>query len=282
MPLETIVLLGWMERDDAVTFLTKECVFPEPLTEAQAVSHWERYKQKVDELPERPIILPDRKRLKPEESNWERQFLQFTRARSGNVKSVIKINLLDLVVHQLRVITERSADYAKRLKDKSQWNKICLPIEAENVRINPQIKLTGLKVEVEMDVPDQEWVILPFIEPPTNQFSLRPGPMLKYVTAISPEPDRMVLWAGYHRSYAWAAANIQGDAMDCPALVAFAENVVAPPTAGNLSFFDRLVRGAKPPLFRDFFDESLFMRVALKKKRFQMQIKSDVVPIDDP
>jgi hypothetical protein len=282
MPIETIVLLGWMDKPDALSFLMNDCVFPEPLTEAQATAHWEDYRHRVETLPDRPVPNPKRKRLKPEESNWERQFLQFSRANGANVRSVIKVNLMDLVVHQLRILTARSADYAKKLTNQQQWNRLCLPNEPDTYQINWQFKTTGLKTEVEIPVPHQEWLILPVVEKNTNALFFKPAPAMKYVTAISPQDDRTVLWAGYHRSYAWAAANVQGEAMDCPALVAFAENVVADPIDGNLSLFDRLVRGPRPPLFRDFFDESLFMRVNLKNKRFLMKITSDVIPIDDP
>jgi hypothetical protein len=40
------------------------------------------------------------------------------------------------------------------------------------------------------------------------------------------------------------------------------------------------VLGSRPPLFSDFLDESLAMKVTLKKKRFEMHIKVNLVPVD--
>ena len=215
------------------------------------------------------------------EKNWERQFLQFYRDRGAKIKSLVKVNLMELVIHQLTVVANRASDYGNQLSDsKGIWNEKCLPIREDQVQITAEMRNFGPRFEVDINLPHAEWFLNPPI-PPNNALCFRPAPALRYVTVTVPEADRMVLWAGYHRSYGWAANN-RGEGMDCPALVALAENLVEPPTAGNLSKFDRLVRGPRPPLFRDFFDDFLFMRIPVKRKRYQMQIRSQIVAIDDP
>jgi hypothetical protein len=91
----------------------------------------------------------------------------------------------------------------------------------------------------------------------------------------------MLLWSGYHRSYA-RALSAQPEGIEAPALVALAENVVAPPIAGSETPFDRLVRGPRPPFFADFFDDRLFISVNLRRRRAQMRIRSEIAWIDDP
>lgn len=43
-----------------------------------------------------------------------------------------------------------------------------------------------------------------------------------------------------------------------------------------------MLTGARPPLFGDFFDERFFIKVKLRKKRFELQIRGQIVAIDEP
>jgi hypothetical protein len=282
MPLEAIALLGWMERDEALDFLRNTCVFDPALTEEQALALWEPYRQRVEALPARDIHSPHRKRLKPEESNWERQFLQSMRQKGVRVRSVIKVNIHELVVHQKRILVERSARYAAQLTDQNAWNRMALPVDVErfDVPVNMRVFKGGLKLEADIDVPDSEWLFQP-IQCLNGEMHFKPGPAFRFVTATELENDRLLLWSGYHRSYAWAT-NAEPDGTECPTLVALTENTVAPPIVGIETPFDRLVRGLRPPVFADFFDERFFMHVRLPKKKFQMQIRADLAEIDDP
>lgn len=44
------VLLGWMERDQAVTYLRNECVFPNPISEEEATEMWRIRNERVHAL----------------------------------------------------------------------------------------------------------------------------------------------------------------------------------------------------------------------------------------
>jgi hypothetical protein len=41
-----------------------------------------------------------------------------------------------------------------------------------------------------------------------------------------------------------------------------------------------MLRGPRPPLFRDFFDDRFVMKVKLRKKRFELQIRAQLVGIN--
>jgi len=38
--------------------------------------------------------------------------------------------------------------------------------------------------------------------------------------------------------------------------------------------------GPRPPLFGDFFDDRFFIKVKLRKKRYELQIRAQVVAVD--
>jgi hypothetical protein len=274
-----IALVGWMEREEAIEFLRDRCYFDNPPCEAEALAIWEDYRGRVQALDARPIVIPKRRTMNPGEKNWESQFLKFVRGAGANVKSVVKVNLMELVVHQKFILTDRANAYAAQLRNANAWRELALPVRPDTHQIMLCAKQSGVKVEVDIDIPHGEWLLAPCVC--NGEFHLKPGPALRHVTVIQPEPDRLLLWSGYHRSYARALI-AHPDGIELPALVAFAENVVVPPIAGNETAFDRLVRGPRPPFFADFFDDRLFMRVALRRKRFQMQIRSEVAWIDDP
>lgn len=277
--LSAIALLGWMERDEAVEFLRERCFFDSPLDEAEALTVWEDYRHRVEALGERSIVLPESRTLTPEEKDWERRFLSFVRAAGANVRSVLKVNLMELVVHQKFILTGRAVEYASKLTNAKAWMELALPTQPDIFQANATARQSGVRVEMDIDVPHGEWLLTPCVC--NGELHLKPGPTLRHVTVIQPQADRLLLWSGYHRSYARALI-AHPDGTELPALVALAENVVSAPMAGRETAFDRLVRGPRPPFFTDFFDERLFMRVALRRKRFQMQIRSDVAWVDDP
>jgi hypothetical protein len=277
--LSAIALVGWMERDEAMDFLRNLCFFDPPLDESGALAVWHDYRHRVDALGDRPVVLPKKRMMDPEEKDWERRFLTFARGAGATVKSVVKVNLMELIVHQKSVLIGRSEEYAAKLVNARAWRELALPIGPDTFPIKANTRIGGTKTEVDIDIPHGEWALSPCVC--NGELHMKPAPALRHVTVIEVEPDRLLLWSGYHRSYARALI-AQPDGRGLPALVALAENVVSPPIAGKETPFDRLVRGRRPPFFADFFDERLFMRVALRRRRPQMQIRSDIAWIDDP
>ena len=72
---ETILLLGWMERDVAVSYLCKDCAELPPYSESEAESLWKEYQAVVRALPERAAKSPQRMKLTDEEKDAAEKFL---------------------------------------------------------------------------------------------------------------------------------------------------------------------------------------------------------------
>jgi hypothetical protein len=91
---------------------------------------------------------------------------------------------------------------------------------------------------------------------------------------------RMMLWAGYHRSYA-RMLSIAPDAMDRSLLAltrdALLKVLPGSPNHGEL----KMLTGPRPPLFGDFFDARFFMKVKLRKRRFELRVRAQIVPVDE-
>ena len=81
-------------------------------------------------------------------------------------------------------------------------------------KLRPRCGISAQDLKSDINLPHAEWFFEPAKIPPNNALCFRPAPALRYVTVTVPEADRMVLWAGYHRSYGWAANN-RGEGMDC-------------------------------------------------------------------
>jgi hypothetical protein len=99
--------------------------------------------------------------------------------------------------------------------------------------------------------------------------------------SVTAYDNRLLLWAGYHRSYARiASANPEG--MDRSLLVVLTTDATFlfshdSPNQGLRA----MLCGLRPPLLGDFLDESLFMRVKLRRRRYELQIRAKVVSIND-
>jgi hypothetical protein len=90
----------------------------------------------------------------------------------------------------------------------------------------------------------------------------------------------MMLWAGYHRSYA-RMVSMAPEAIDRSLVVALTEdgNFKVSPASPNHGEREMLT-GGRPPLFSDFFAEGFFMKVKLRKKRFELQIRAQITALD--
>jgi hypothetical protein len=81
---------------------------------------------------------------------------------------------------------------------------------------------------------------------------------------------------GYHRSYARVAAT-NGDMTDCSILAAVTTK--AQEAVNTEPSLRDLLLGERPPVFADFLDERFYLDVELRRKRYQLQIRSEVAKI---
>ena len=91
--------------------------------------------------------------------------------------------------------------------------------------------------------------------------------------------SRMMLWAGYHRSYGMVSTAPEGTDRSLVAALTEDGTFAVSSASPNQGLRDTLC-GLRPPLFADFFDDRFFMTVPLKRKRYVLQVRAQVVGVD--
>jgi hypothetical protein len=260
-----------MNQREALQFLVKEAV--PPLSEEEAIKLWECYRQKVTALGSRgcnkPLSVPHNlkekmaadKIVKASRKNGER-----------NIKGLIKVDPLDLVVHQLRIFEERAEPYIRLVSDPITKVRTCLPPPPASRQLTVK-KVAGKTI---IDLPHGEF---------------RPSPKgiqeLAQHVAISAFDDRLLLWAGYHRTYAVVlASQANPDEIErvVPAVLTTDADDAFLDAMARFSEKRDMVRGACPALFRDFFDRDLCLCINLRRQRCQMEAgltETRMVWVDD-
>jgi hypothetical protein len=186
-----------------------------------------------------------------------------------NIKDVIKIDPSGLIAHQLLVVEERAIGYQTAVSTMQGWINQTLAAQQQPHQIQLRFGMNAMDV----DVPHAEFVVV-FAN---GTYQVQELARFVSVTAFD---QRMLLHAGYHRSYA-RMSGIAPDAIDRSVLVVVVtdgEFLVSPssPNQGVRA----MCCGLRPPLFADFFDDGFFMRVPLKRKRFTLQVRGQMVPVD--
>src|SRR5947209_627686 len=157
------LLLGWMPRQQATSFLLNDCVFDPPIQAAEAERLWEDYRARVEALPQRNYSQPSRLPLTPEEQRHARRFRDFLRTLGPTVVyDVIKIDLRQTVVHQLYVVTERADSYVNRVRSSTGWLQECLPTVARSpAQIRTTVNVSGMNSTAVVELPHAEFIFLP-------------------------------------------------------------------------------------------------------------------------
>lgn len=266
------IVIGWMAREAAINYLMNECVFDEPLTVVTAEQKWGEYRDRVTALPERDCSAPVRLPMSHVEQRHADDFMRFHRQYiNGSVREVVKINPLNLVTHQPHVILDQAGVYTPDATDAARYARHSLATArgAHNIQIQH-----GLNA-MDIAVPHGEFAFA--FDPAHGTWGVIETARHVSVTAFQ---NRMLLWAGYHRSYAFMdRANPEGiERSLLVALTTDADFLLSPhsPNQGLRA----IVCGLRPTLFRDFFDGDLFMSVNLKRKRFVLQIRAQCVGVD--
>ena len=270
--LDAIVLLGWMSEADAVSYLKEVCYFDPPLSAEDAKCLWRKYRDAVLALGRRDATAPARMPITNfYESQAADKILKQARATGvKNILDVIRIDPMDLVAWQPYVVTERSDRYRSRVDSSKGWISEALLCSPRS----PNLQIRHAMNAIDVEVPHMEWG---FVFDPQRGFQIQQ--FARHVTTTA-YGNRMMLWAGYHRSYA-RMANMAPDAMDRSLVVVLTTDgdFMVSAASPNQGVRDMLV-GDCPPLFRDFFDERFFMKVKLRKKRYELQIRAKLVAID--
>ena len=259
-----VALLGWMERSQAIRFLTEDCWFEPALTESAAESLWLEWRGRAASLPAREASVPEPLPLTQAENAHAARFLQFVGSIGLSGVEVVKIDPMQLVAGQYHIAIDVAATHAQRCADDSAWIERLLPTSPSNPQLNMNFLRRNMDTEVVIDLPHGEFI---FGVHPHGGFG--PKELLGHVMAVR-AGKRMLLGKGYHRLFARVSA-VGGSLPERLSLVGLDPTSVSPPSASSDA--DGLdIFGARPALFADFFTEGLAMPVYLRKKRYQLQI----------
>jgi len=271
-----------MERDDAINLLVNDCVADPPFDPLSAAAVWREYRNRAEALPERPALEPPHLPLTQEEQQHAQRFMAFLRgAGVTDVQRVIKIDPSALVIFQYYVIAERAEQYGQRMNaPQTRDLEECLPISVNNTQVQIAFTRNGMNSQADISLPHAEFFF--GVNPQTAAFTATQ--FLRHVT-VAKAGARLLLTAGYHRSYA-RMLSMNPTAAARSAVVALAANtLVSPPAQVGVGVvggaFGLSPFGQRPALLGDFFADGLFMNVNLRRKRYQLQVRSTLVALDD-
>jgi len=265
--LDGILLLGWMEKAEAVNWLTQQCWSDPAITAIEAEALWEKYRAVVQALPDpRPVPKLERKPIPTSAAAHVKQFL--TRHRGPEVLDVLNVDPRQLVIYQFYVAVSRSDEHVKN--GSKAWAETCLQID----RPGSPLPIRSEGNVIKLSLPHAEHGLM--IQP-DGALRIQQGAGFISLCEIN---ERTILKAGYHRSFAALRAMNAPDAKDTFLLVAL--TATAPPQLSAvvpMQGLKAVVLGSRPPLFSDFLDESLAMKVKLRKKKYEAHIRFE--QIDD-
>jgi hypothetical protein len=282
------ILPGWMSHQDAINYLTNECVPPITVQDAEEI--WRQYRQRVEALADNRIVTPQYLPMNTQESTHANNFMQFLNTRGPHqVSRVVKIGLRDLVLTQYNVVTDRCDDYCHRTTTPAEWLNEFLPLTVlpaetqARFSLGPPASPHPLSSHIEIDIPHGEFALLP-LQTDQGLMVFGAAQFMRHVTGCETQ-NRLLLKAGYHRTY---ARILSAPTATVPtALIALELNTCVPPanqppavpgeTTGTA---DLTPFGCRAALFLDFFTEGLFMDVLLKRKRYQLLVKSTWLALD--
>jgi hypothetical protein len=264
-------LLGWMPREDAIKHLTEESL--EPLFDARnAAEIWAEYRRRVEELPQREALAPERLSLTTDEQGLRSAFLRKHQG-APTIQDVIKIDPRRCVALQLSVITDRAEMYAATTKSAQHKARHCLGSDqnqAVSLTITPAVNA------IRVALPHAEFTLA--VAP---NGSLVFQQLARHIS-VSAFDNRMLLFAGYHRAFALSALH-NPDAIERSLVVALTTDAAPLLSSDSPNQTVReMVRGLRPPLFADFFDDCLFMSLRVRKRRPELWIQPQIKWFDDP
>jgi hypothetical protein len=265
-----------MSRDQAVQYLRQECVFDEPLSDEGPAAIWARYNDAVRELGTRNVRVPAQLEMNSQERRSADAFLDFFKRQMQipSILDVVKIDPRDLVVRQFYVITQQSNTYATEVCTAAGWARHCLPTALPTPK---SVKIFSGMNAVNIEVPHGEFFFTHNAQ--TGKFEI--SEYLRHVSVSRfAAHERMLLWAGYHRSYARMASTVPEAMVRSALMVLTTDGTFETSPGATDQGLRAIICGDTPPLFADFFDERLVMKVKLRKKRFELRVRSAIAAID--
>lgn len=256
------ILPGWMEWEEAIRFLTEDCLFDSPLSTSAAAEIWEPFRAIVEKLQFEPV--PPLRR--PALSEADQKVIRKVRNRHPDTAppaDLIKLNPLDVTLGRLWVSTSAAERYRDRVTpDKWPYTALIDPPATSGV------SWVRENDAVFFDLPHGDYWLSDL--QPDGHIRLSEADR---VVAVALCGDHALLLRGYHRAFACARAVVES--ANAPRGVLFALSPA--PVEGPAK---RLANLARPPLMGDFFDERLFLPVKLRTKRYRMRVRYEVSEVE--
>ena len=292
--LTGVALLGWMEKEQAIRFLTEDCALDPPLGADAAESMWRQARERAAALPEREAAAPDELPLSAQEQDHAGRFLARMAAIGMPGLKVVKVDPMQLVIAQYHVALERAAAYFAHSQTDAAWAATALPLASSPPALEMKFTRRNYETDISIDLPHSEFIFGVNMdsaqidgtssEPGANhRGTFGPKELLGHITTLR-AGNRLLLGKGYHRIYARIAAT-DAKYPDRLSLVAVDPSTMTPaqqaPGADSETIAAGLhIFGSRPALFADFFTEGLATAVRLRKKRYQLQIQSRLVAVN--
>jgi tetratricopeptide (TPR) repeat protein len=266
--LSARALLGWMDREQALKFLTEDCLFSVPLTIGVAADIWEFHKAIVESLPGDEPRSPQKLPLSAADLKAARKFRNW-HPGAESVIDFVRLNPMDLVVHQLWASTAIADAYSDKVSPDKWLYTALLDPPSES-----RIKWRRDSDTIIFDLPHSEFFLAGPLQP---SLEMRVSEAQGFVT-VAFHAGRALLISGYHRTFACAQRAL--DAENAPRGVLFGVSNQLEAMGSTADDVLSMMEGPRPPRMADFFDNRLFLPVTLRKRRYQMRIHCEVVEVD--
>ena len=263
--LDARVLLGWMQAEDAVRFLSEECEFDAAPCRDDALRMWESAKRRIMALPPASACEhPVQHRLNSADHKIVQKFRrQYSRAT--DIIDFLKVDPMSLIVHQLFVVTDVQESLREAVMGEGWFRTALLDVQNQAA-----VKWRVEADQVVFELPHGEF----FLSAPKahdTRLQLLQNPAFVAVARLK---NRLLLANGYHRLFARAMV---GPAE--PLLFACSEQLPFGSTRENDTLRETLL-SPRPPLFADFFDERAYVSVRMKKKRgYEMRVRVEMTAL---
>jgi tetratricopeptide (TPR) repeat protein len=258
-----------MEREQAIRFLTEECLFSKPLSCRDAEEIWESHKAVVDGVPREEPVPPPKLPLSAADLKAARKF----RSRHPDADFVVdfvRLNPMDLVVHQLWVSTAVADGYRNAVTP-DRWLQTALLDPPSHSRFTWKRE----RDTITFDLPHPEFVLAGPWQPDGRMRVAEP----KGFVTVAFHANRALLLGGYHRTFACARNNLE--AANAPHGVLFGVSNHLAALGSLANDVTSVMEGPRPPRIADLFDERLYMAVTLRRRRYQMRIQCEVAEIGE-
>jgi tetratricopeptide (TPR) repeat protein len=257
-----------MTLEEATRFLTRDCVFSNPISTGAAEEIWRRHRSIVESMPGACASLQSILPMSDTDLKAARKF-RSRHAREHSVVDVVRLNPMDLVVHQ-HWISPTLAEKYQSSTAPERWFQTALLDPPSSA---PQTARRDGN-SVVFDLPHSEFLL----GGPSGPQGLLQVCEPKAFVTVAFHANRAVLVSGYHRAFALVKHLLE--AVNPPRGVLFAVSNALDLMGSDADDVRALMEQPRPPRLADFFDPQVYFPVTLRKRRYQMRIQYEVVEVE--